>query len=113
VGWSASALASRQVPFQGGLERRHGLFVKAEYEFLVVGAPRISSKKYGQVCIRHGLEAERGSRIFADPLAECGSVFGAEMSVEAEAHLKFIDGFGGDARSEDLVQAFERVMVTL
>ena len=66
-----------------------------------------------QVRIGHGLETERWLAHFADPLAQRGGVLGAEMRMQAEAHLEFLDGLGGDARGEDLVQALERVMVTL
>ena len=102
-----------QVKFQRGFQRRNGLFVKAEDQFLGRRRAEDFVEEDFQVRVGHGLEAERGLAHFADPLAESRSVFGAEMGVEAEAHLELINGFGGDARSEDLVQAFERVMVTL
>ena len=38
-------------------------------------------------------------------------MLGAVMGVEAESHLEFVDGFGGDARGEDLVKAFEGEMI--
>ena len=102
-----------QVPFEGGFQRRNGLFVKAEEQLLRRRRAEDFVEEDLQVRVGHGLEAERWLAHFADPLAQRGGVFGAEMGVEAEAHLEFIDGFGGDARGEDLVQALEGVMVTL
>jgi hypothetical protein len=40
-------------------------------------------------------------------------VLGAKVSVKAESHLEFVKRFARDARGENLVQAFERVMVAL
>ena len=78
----------------------------------VVGAPRISSKKISSPG-RARLEAQRRLAHFADALAQRRDVFGAEMGVQAESHLEFVDRFGRDSRSEDLVQALEGIMVTL
>ena len=102
-----------QVPFEGGLQRGHGLFVKAKNQFLGRRGAEDFIEEDLQVRVRHSLEAERRLAHFADPLAERGGVFGAEMRVEAEAHLEFIEGLGGDARGENLVESLERVMVTL
>ena len=102
-----------QVPFEGGLQRGNGLLVKAEDQFLGRRRAEDFIEENLQVRVGHGLEAQRRLAHFADPLAQRGGVFGAEMRVEAEAHLEFIDRLGGDARGENLVQALERVMVTL
>ena len=102
-----------QMPFEGGFQRGNGLFVKPEEQFLSRRRAEDFVEEDLQVRVGHGLEAQRRLAHFADPLAERGGVFGAEMRVEAEAHLEFIERLGGDARGEDLVQALEGVMVTL
>ena len=102
-----------QVPFEGGVQRGDGLVVKSEDQLLGCGRGEDFIEEDLQVRVGNGLEAQRRFAHFADALAEHGGVFGAEMRVEAEGHLEFVDGLGGDARRENLVQAFERVMVTL
>jgi hypothetical protein len=102
-----------QVPFESGVQGGNGLFVKAKDQFLGRGGAEDFVEEDLQVRVRNGLEAQRRLAHFADPLAERGGVFGAEMRVEAKTHLEFVERLGGDARGEDLVQAFERVMVTL
>ena len=104
---------SRRWLFERGFQRGHGLLVKAEDQFLGRRRAEDFVEEDLQVRVGHGLEAQRRLAHFADPLAQSGDVLGAEMGVEAEAHLEFVDGLGGDARGEDLVQAFEGVMVTL
>ena len=104
---------SRRCSFEGGLQRGHGLLVKTKDQFLGGRRAEDFVEEDLQVRVRHGLQAQRGLAHFADPLAQRGGVFGAEMRVEAEGHLEFIDGLGGDARGENLVQALERVMVAL
>ena len=99
--------------FERGLQRGNGLLVKPEEQFLRRRRAEDFVEEDLQVRIGHGFEAERRLAHFADALAQRGDVFGAEMRVEAEAHLEFVDGLGGDARGEDLVQAFEGVMVAL
>ena len=102
-----------QMLFEGRLQRGQGLLVEPEDQF--VGGRRAQDfiEEDLQVRVGHGFEAQRRLAHFADALAQGGDMFGAEMGVEAEAHLELIDGFGGDARGEDLVQAFEGVVVTL
>ena len=102
-----------QVPFEGGFQRGHGLLVKAEEQLLRRRRAEDFVEEDLQVRVGHGFEAQRGLAHFADPLAQRGGVFGAEMRVEAEAHLEFVEGLGGDARGEDLVQPLAGVVVTL
>src|SRR6266702_3576809 len=40
-------------------------------------------------------------------------MFGAKMRVEAEPHFEFVERLGSDARSENLVQPLQGVMVSL
>jgi hypothetical protein len=102
-----------QVPFEGSLQRREGLFVQAQEQFLRRRRAEDFVEEDRQVRLGHRFEPEWRLAHFADSLAERAGVFGAEMRVEAEAHLEFVDRLGSDACGEDLVQALERVMVTL
>ena len=102
-----------QVSFERGLQRGNGLLVEPEQQLLRGGGAEDFIEEDFEVRVGHGIEAERGLAHFADPLAQRGDVFGAEMRVQAEAHLEFIERLGGDARGKDLVQPLAGVVVTL
>jgi hypothetical protein len=66
-----------------------------------------------QLIVRDLVEAERRMAHFGDALAEGGDVLGAEMGVEAERHLDFVDGLGGEPGVERGPQPVEGVVIAL
>ena len=113
TGMVGEVIGLGEVLFQGGLEGGHGVFVQAEDERGGVGRGEDFIEENLQRGVRDNVEAEGRFTHFADAFAERGGVFGAKMGVEAEGHLEFVNGLGGEARDEDLVQAFEGVMEAL
>jgi len=99
------------VIFEGGFNSRERFFVQAEDKFFCGGSGEDLVKEYFEIGIGNRFKAERWLAHFTDALANGGGVFGAEVGVEAEGHFEFVKGFAGDARRENLVQAFESVMV--
>src|SRR5262245_58194483 len=63
--------------------------------------------------MRHRLQAEGRLAHFADTFAQGTDMLGTIMRVQTEAHFQFVDWFGSQAVVEDLVEAFERVVVAL
>ena len=61
--------------------------------------------------MRHSFKAQRRLAHLSDPFAQCGNVFGAEMRMQAETHLQFVERFGSDAGGENLVQSAKSVVI--
>ena len=60
--------------------------------------------------MRHLLQAERRFAHLADAGTIGSIVLRAEMAVQAEGHLQFVDWLGGDVGDENLVHPPEAVM---
>src|SRR5688572_16871163 len=63
--------------------------------------------------IRNHFQAQRWFTHFTHALAQGGDVFSAQVRVQAESHLQFIDWLGRYSRRENLVEPFERVVIAL
>ena len=101
------------MPVQRGSQCRQRLFVNAEHQFLRGGRGANFIQENFEARIRDELEAERRFAHFANPAPQRGDVLGAEMSVQTETHFQLVDRLGCYTRSENLVQPFESVVVTL
>src|SRR6185437_8386383 len=113
-GWLVrQGVGVRQVAFQRSFQGWQRLFIKAQNQLLRCWRGQDFIKQDLKARVRNDVEAERGFAHFTNPLPERCRVFGTEIRLQAEAHFEFVNRFGGDASGENLVETFERVMITL
>ena len=95
---------------QRGAEDRKRMRVQTEEQFL----GRRRRENFVEEDLQRGvgkrIEAERRFAHFSHALAQGCGMLCAVMRVQREDHLQLVDGFGGEPREEDLVQAFEGVV---
>ncbi len=103
----------REMAFERGFQSGQGNFVKAEQKFLSRGRGENFIKEYFQGGMRNSFQTQRRLAHFTHATAQHRGVFGAKMRVQAESHLEIVNRLSRDARGEDLVQAFESVMIAL
>ena len=101
------------MPQEALLQRGKGLVIKPQDQFLSRWRAKDFVEEDFEVRIGHHVQPQWRLAHLTDPLTQRGDVFGAQMRVQAEAHLEFVDWLGSDARGKDLMQAFAGVMVTL
>ena len=102
-----------EVLVEGGFERGQGFFVEAEKQLGRGGRGEDFVEEERETGVGDGVEAEGWFAHFADAFAKRGGVLGAEMGVEAEGHFEFVNRLGGEAGGEDVVEAFEGVVMAL
>jgi hypothetical protein len=94
---------------QGG----NGLLIKAEEQGFRGRRAQDFVEEDFEIRIGDILETQRRFAHFADAFAKFGDMFGAVVAMQTESGLQFIDGFGGDARNENVAEALEGVVIAL
>jgi hypothetical protein len=101
----------REVSVQGRLKRRKNFLVNAQEQLFGASRGEHFVAEDRQSRMRDFVQAQGRFAHFAHTFAQSADVFRAIVSVQAESHLEFVDGFGRQAVIEDLVKAFEDVMI--
>ena len=102
-----------QMPVQGFPQGRECPAIEADEQLLGVRRGEDLIKEHLQGGIGHGVEAEGRLAHFPDTFAQGCGVLRAQMGMEAEPHLEFVERFGGEACRENLVQPLEGVVKPL
>ena len=98
---------------EGRIDGGEGLFIEPDQEFLGGRRTEDLVEELFKGRVRHEFQSQWGFSHLADAFSQCLHMLGTKVSVISEARFQFIDGFGGDAGVEDLVEPLERIMISL
>src|SRR5882672_4417298 len=102
-----------QMIFEGGFEGGQSFLVKAQDEFFSGGSGEDFVKEDFEIRIGNSFQAKGWLAHFTDALANDSCVLRTQVGMKAEGHFEFVKRFAGDTRGENLVKAFETIMVAL